>query len=407
MENRKVVLCYSYCVDMDFDNCLDIKGNYISEFVRAKEKKEVYPMGKKKVARLASMNSDYKRLEIERNHISLAEDGLHTNGKFGEYEWWYFDGKMDDGSNLVIVFYSQPITAAIPCYSPSITFSLTKDGKHIQDSIALKMKDCSFDREKCSLKLGKSFCEGDLKNYKLHYETERVQADVTLVSSTDSWRPETGHFLFDETKYFAWLPSVPEGKMEATITVDGEKMTFTGTGYHDHNWGNIGMFWIMHHWYWGRAKIGEYQVISSYITAHKPYNYEHFPIFLISKNGKKLGDNPAYLTYTQSEPEFDPITEKHYHKKLVYDYNDGKQRYNHILCRKIIETFVVADSKTSVQAKSNPVLNWIVKQAKLAPSYIRMVGTVTLEKYENDIVVETVTSPGLWEQMYFGLDEDV
>lgn len=74
---------------------------------------------------------------------------------------------------------------------------------------------------------------------------------------------------------------------------------------------------------------------------------------------------------------------------------------------KIIETFVVADSKTSVQAKSNPVLNWIVKQAKLAPSYIRMVGTVTLEKYENDIVVETVTSPGLWEQMYFGLDEDV
>lgn len=365
-------------------------------------------MGKRKVARLANKDSDYAKLDIERNKIAMAEDGLHTNGKFGEYEWWYFDGRMDDGSSLVIVFYSQPVTAAIPFYSPSITFSLTMGEEHIQDSIALKMKDCSFDREKCFLKLGKSYCEGDLKNYILHYETDRVQADVTLVGSADSWRPETGHFLFDESKYFAWLPSVPEGKMEATVIIDGKTMKFTGTGYHDHNWGNIGMFWIMHHWYWGRAKIGEYQVISSYITAHEPYNYEHFPIFLISKNGEKLGDNPKYLTYSQSEPEFEPITEKHYHKQLIYDYNDGAQHYKVTYsAEKIIETFVVADSKTSVQAKSNPVLNWIVKQAKLAPSYIRMIGTVTLEKFENDIVVEKIQSPGLWEQMYFGLDEDV
>jgi hypothetical protein len=36
-----------------------------------------------------------------------------------------------------------------------------------------------------------------------------------------------------------------------------------------------------------------------------------------------------------------------------------------------------------------------------------MIGTVTLEKFENDIVVEKIQSPGLWEQMYFGLDADV
>ena len=84
-------------------------------------------MSKQKIARLANLDSDYERLGLKRNGIVLAEDGLHTNGKFGEYEWWYFDGKMDDGSNLVIVFYSQPVTAAIPFYSPSITFSLTKE----------------------------------------------------------------------------------------------------------------------------------------------------------------------------------------------------------------------------------------------------------------------------------------
>lgn len=364
-------------------------------------------MGKQKVARLASSQMDYQKLKLQKE-VTLWEDGHRTNGKFGEYEWWYFDGKMEDGSNLVIVYYTQPVTAIAPNYTPSITFSLTKDGKQIQDSMAYKAADCSFDREKCCNKLGKSFCEGNLRDYKLHYESSRVQADVTLKSSSDPWRPETGHFLFDEKKYFAWLPSVPEGTMEATITVDGETITCSGTGYHDHNWGNVGMFWIMHHWYWGRAKIGEYQVISSYITAHKPYGYEHFPIFLIAKNGTKLGDAPRFLTYSQSEPEFDPITEKHYHKKLVYDYNDGKQHYCvTYAAEKIIETFVVANSKTSVQAKSNPLLNWIVKQAKLAPSYIRMVGTVTLEKFEGNAVVEHIDAPGLWEQMYFGLDEDV
>lgn len=364
-------------------------------------------MARNKIARLANRSEDYRKLGLT-NEIALWEDGHRTSGKFGEYEWWYFDGKMDDGSSLVIGFYSQPVTAVSPTYVPSMTFSLTKDGEHIQDSAAFKSKDCSFDRKQCCVHLGNSSFEGDLHNYKIHYETQRVQADVTLTGNADSWRPETGYFLFDESKYFAWLPSVPEGKVEATVTIDGKTCTLTGTGYHDHNWGNIGMYWVMHHWYWGRAKIGDYQVISSYITARKAYGYEHFPIFLLSQNGQRLGDDPKYLKFTQSDSEFDPITKKHYHKKLVYDYDDGSQHYRVTYrAEKIIETFTIMDSKTSVQAKSNPLLLWIVKQAKLSPSYIRMVGTVTLERFDGAMVVETINAPGLWEQMHFGLDEDV
>ena len=261
------------------------------------------PMAKH--AWLAHSAEEYEALNLTPGAPVLREDGLHIKGSAGNYEWWYFDGKMDDGSSLVIVYYTQPVTAIAPSYAPSVTFSLTKDGTHIQDSMTAKYKDSFYSREKCDVKVGNSFCRGDLKDYTLHYESDRVRADVTLHASADSWRPETGHFLFDEKKYFAWLPSVPEGKMEATVTINGKTMTFTGTGYHDHNWGNIGMFWIMHHWYWGRAKIGDYQVISSYITAHKPYGHQHFPIFLISKNGQKLGDDPKYLTYAQSNPEFE------------------------------------------------------------------------------------------------------
>ena len=370
--------------------------------------KGVLTMGKNKIARLANTNEDYTRLGLKPGQIKQKEDALHTSGKLGEYEWWYFDAKLNDGWSLVIGFYSQPVTATKIGYAPSVTFALTRGEEEIRETIAVPVKDCFMDKERCYVKYGKNIFEGDLQNYHIHVEGEKVYCDVTLFSNSKPWRPETGHFLFDEKDYFAWLPSVPEGTVTAKVCADGKEMEFTGTGYHDHNWGNTGMFWVMHHWYWGRAKVGDYQVISSYITAHKPYNYEHFHIFLISKNGVVLGDNPKYLTYTQTEPEYDPITHKHYFQKLVYDYNDGSQHYRVTYqAKEIIEYFTVADSKTSAQAKSSAVLRFIVKMAKLDPSYIRMIGTVTLERFEKGAVVEKLDAPGLWEQMYFGLDEDV
>ena len=118
-------------------------------------------MAKQKTARLAKLPMDYQKLGLKKE-IALWEDGHRSNGKFGEYEWWYFDGRMDDGSSLVIVYYSQPVTAAIPTYAPSVTFSLTRGDTHIQDSITAKIKDSSFDREKCAVKVGSSYCRGDL-----------------------------------------------------------------------------------------------------------------------------------------------------------------------------------------------------------------------------------------------------
>ena len=43
------------------------------------------------------------------------------------------------------------------------------------------------------------------------------------------------------------------------IIIDGKEKILQGSGYHDHNWGNKIMLQLMHHWYWGRAKIGIYR----------------------------------------------------------------------------------------------------------------------------------------------------
>jgi predicted secreted hydrolase len=40
-------------------------------------------------------------------------------------------------------------------------------------------------------------------------------------------------------QYFAWLAAVPEGKISGTISTDKVTREVTGSGYHDHNWGNV------------------------------------------------------------------------------------------------------------------------------------------------------------------------
>ncbi|MBQ7011069.1 MAG: hypothetical protein IJN63_05130, partial [Clostridia bacterium] len=267
---------------------------------------------------------------------------------------------------------------------------------------------CSFSEGECDVRIGNNHFKGDLKNYSIHFENDRIKCDVDLKANADSYRHKGGRFLFGEKKYFAWLPAVPEGRVQADIFLDGKRLHLTGSGYHDHNWGNIGMFWLMHHWYWGRAKVGDYQVISSYITAGEKYGYEHFPVFVIYKNGKRIGCDIDAVKYEQRDADFDPITKKHYYKTLVYDYNDGKNHFRVTYeAKSIIETFVADQGHGTARAKASKALIAFVKLMKLSPSYIRMVGNVTLERFDGDAVAEKLTENGIWEQMYFGLDADV
>ena len=365
-------------------------------------------MSKKRIARLGTSLEDYQRLGLKKEIITPWEDGLRTNGKFGEYEWWYFDAKLEGGYSLVIVYYSQPVTAATIGYAPCVSFSLTGNGYEMLEEVSVPIKDCHFSKDGCDVKIGKNYIKGNLTNYTIHFENDHVNCDVSLEGLAESYRHHTGQFFFHEKKYFAWLPAVPEGKVTTDLTVDGTHLELHGSGYHDHNWGNTAMFWLMHHWYWGRAKVGEYQVISSYITAGEKYGYEHFPIFVIYKNGKKIGCDINAITYTQTDKAFGPITKKHYHKTLIYDYNDGTHHFRITYAAEdIIETFVVDEGYGSARAKAGKAMIWFVKKMKLAPSYIRMTGSITVERFEGNECVEKLSEHGIWEQMYFGLDADV
>ena len=203
---------------------------------------------------------------------------------------------------------------------------------------------------------------------------------MTLTATLPSWRPETGHWLFGSGEEdCSGLPAVPQGDVVANITIDGEKFHYTGHGYHDHNWSNVSMPSIFHDWYWGRAKIGDYTLISSYITYEKKYGYVSTPVYMLVDPEGNLYDDATKLTFEATDVEIDSGT------GCKITYNRDKTIVSHKLADQL-----------------SPVMRLAVSATGFDGAYVRFTGNIVLEKYINGELIDKITDSALWEMMYFG-----
>jgi predicted secreted hydrolase len=348
---------------------------------------------------LAKSEADYARLGLKKEQIEPWEDGMRTHGGKGTYEWWYFDAHLNDGSKLVIVFYTKFYTQINKPLKPLVTINHDRaDGKTIERMFHAKAGDFSASTEQCDVKIGRNYFRGNLQKYEIHVEIEDLVADITLTRTAPSWRPATGHLYFGEQgeHLFAWLPSVPQGQAEVSIRVGGQSQQFRGVGYHDHNWGNISMLKLMNNWYWARGAIGDYTVIASYITTEKKYGYKTFPVFMLAKNGKIVADDDSKVHFEISDIYKDAKTRKPVANKVSYTYQAGGQRYVLTFKRErdILRT-MLAEMAGKVQAI-------VARLIGFDGAYLRFVGDLKLARYEGDSLVETQHEEAIWELMYFG-----
>lgn len=343
----------------------------------------------------------YKKFKMKKDEISQWEDGLRTNNESGTYEWWYFDTHLNDGSIIVVVFYTKSPINPNGDIKPYVTFELTNpDGSTHKETVYVPVEECEFSKECCNVKIGKSYIIGDLKNYKIHFENENVQADISLEGTVPAWRSKCGSILFgnQEEYEFAWLPAVPEGNVKAEVTVNGKKKNYEGYGYHDHNWGNVSILKLMNNWYWGRAKIGPYTVITAWITAEKAYNFKEFDVFMIAKDGKILssGDNST-IEFLPTNMHIDSHTGKPVHDKIQYVYKDMEvteykvtyNRENDIVKERFVDTL------PSIQ-------RIFAKLLGVSGAYLRFSGTAAIEVFKDGILIEKYKDPAVWELMYLG-----
>ncbi len=361
-------------------------------------------MKNKKVLQSIHPDDDlhYEKMNLKRDAVELWEDGSRVSGKRGEYEWWYYDSHYPDGTVLVIFFFSKMPIAVNGPIKPIATMELTlPNGEKFSEEVYATIEESRYSKEQCDVKIGDCWCKGDLKRYDVVFKGKTMSATLTLDGTIRAWRSQTGSIFFGDKEeyYFAWLPAIPEGKAVADVTYDnGKSLHLEGSGYHDHNWGNISMMSLMHHWYWGRAKIGDYKVISSWITAGKKYGYKDHDVFMIAKNGEIIGDNSNHtLKFLPQDRYIDEHTGKPVYNKVIYEYvAENGEEYRIIYDRQ-------GDiNKTCFVDVLPKPLGFLAKLIGFDGGYLRFFGTATVEKIVDGVSVEKVSEPAVWELMYFG-----
>jgi predicted secreted hydrolase len=219
------------------------------------------------------------------------EDGLRTDTAPGYFEWWYFDAHFDDGSTAVIVFYTKPILNRSAGLMPGLSVTITRpDGEKRVRFLLFSPDEFSAAQDSCNVRIGENRVKGDLKSYSLHVDSGDLAADLEMSAVVPAWRPGAGMNYYDaeRKRYFAWLAGVPYGQVSGTLRYDGETHPVQGSIYHDHNWGNVGLEQVMSHWYWGRARVGEYTCIFVEMTSAKQYGGQKMPVFMLARGGEIL-----------------------------------------------------------------------------------------------------------------------
>ena len=344
----------------------------------------------------------YQKMGLKKGEVALWEDGSRVDGSKGHYEWWYYDSHYPDGTILVLFFYSKMPIAVDGPIKPIATMELTlPDGRKFSEEVYATLEESHYAKEQCDVKIGPCWCKGDLKHYDAVFRGKTMSATLSLDGTIPAWRSQTGSIFFGDREeyYFAWLPAIPEGKAVADVTYDGGKtLHLEGSGYHDHNWGNISMLKLMHHWYWGRAKIGDYKVISSWITGGKKYGYKDFDVFMLAKGGRIIGDNSNHTLKFKPEGRYiDEHTGKPVYSKVIYEYTTEEGEEYRI----IYDRHGDINKTCFVDVLPKP-LSLLAKLVGFDGGYLRFEGEATVERLEKGEVVEKVSDPAVWELMYFG-----
>ena len=149
-------------------------------------------------SRYMNSEADYKKFGVKPNTVEVWEDGLRGSEKpnNSEWEWWYFDAIMDDGTSLIIQFLNPAVI--LPNRAPAVNFQITTpDGKHHRTILESTPDEDSFGEGKCDVHFGRNSFVGDLKNYTLHVEeNDQFGADIRFTNLGTPFRPGTAYFAF-------------------------------------------------------------------------------------------------------------------------------------------------------------------------------------------------------------------
>jgi len=235
--------------------------------------------------------------------VSKWEDGLRTTGNKNEFEWWYFDAKLDNGALFVCYFYK--VHFLIDQYFIGMNYKSADTGEIFLMKYFDK-EDVSFLEDSCNVRMGDNYFIGNLKSYKISLSPEDFDGfgiNINLTSKLNPYRPQDG-IIRAENDYFAWLASVPDGNANVKLNINGKETEINGSGYHDHNWGNTPLQKLFDGWIWFRGKTDKHTVIAAELFTSDQRGGYDIPILYIANEDdgvivNRFGENGLFTKYSQ------------------------------------------------------------------------------------------------------------
>lgn len=260
----------------------------------------------------------------------------------------------------------------------------TADGERTDYTQIADPESFTASVDDCDVRIGANTFRRTADGYQIHLEIDDTRADFTFRPEVPPWRPASGHVFFgaEEQHYIAWLPMVARGVVRAEISVDGHTRRLHGTGYHDHNWGNVAPRKVLDHWYWGPAQVGEYTVVSLMFVGHADYDNAPLPAVMVARGGEIVASavGAEAVGFTAAEVTTHTGTGIPVAHRLEYSVTAGSDVFR--------VTYRQRQAVSTLDFGS-------------AGAYLRFRGEVTVE-HSHDGVVDSATERALWELLYFG-----
>ena len=345
---------------------------------------------------LGSFNQEYfdegNQADILGETVGNWEDGARTDDSKNQFEWWYFDAELEDGSLVVAYFYK--VHFLKDQYFIGMNYSSPENENFFRLKYFNK-DDVSFLKDSCRVIMKKNSFIGNLKKYNVTIDPndfDNYGFSLDLKSQIKPYRPQDG-IINAGDDYFAWLAAVPNGNVTGTVTVNGTEKKIKGTGYHDHNWGNTPLQKLFSSWTWFRGKAGPYTVILAELNAVKNRGGFDIPILFVADENQvvvnKFGNrelltmkNDLIKNYypKKNEPQFSKFS-------IVSDNNISvKISGNEIIDN--IEIFKRMNLPIPLNI-FKPIINLAFKSSGIDPFYTRFSSTFTLKIDDSNTYIGT------------------
>jgi predicted secreted hydrolase len=315
-------------------------------------------------------------------HYSAKDDASHPSSDPGFFEWWYYDAQSEECSVAVAIHATNVSNPGSNVPNIEVNVACPNATAHIVKEY--DRSSFSSSNETCDVSIGGSHAEGNLSNYDLLVDEGGVKMDLHFDSTVPSWRPGSGTIYFgaDKTKQFSWLVAVPRATVNGTLTINGTSFNMSGTGYHDHNWGNIQLFTEIKEWYWGRVYSRNLTLIYADILLDGKYNQTAVsPVMLATGDGIVMDGNGFTLMPAAFVP--DDLTGNKYPSRIALDF-DGRPVTGHI----DMDVVRVTDRRDLLEGRSG-IERFLINQFIGHPAYYRFlshaVGNLTINGAEYQI----------------------